>query len=315
MDLSIVIVSYNTRPLTLACLQSLFEQTSGIDFEVIVVDNGSSDDTAHAIAENFPQVQLITSDENRGFSFGNNLAAQEAKGEYLLLLNPDTVVLDRAIEKLFAFAKAHPEAGIYGGRTIFPDGTINPTCCFGKMTGWSLFCRAFGLSRIFKHTVLFNPETYGSWKFDAVKQVAIITGCFLMIKTDLWQQLNGFNPLFLMFGEEVDLCLRATKLGHHPLFTPDATIIHYGGASEPARSNRLMKVLRAESTLIREHWPAHKIRWGIYMLAIWVRMKSATLAILAGVNSAKFGHEADVWKNLWQNRAQWLNGWADNREL
>lgn len=310
MDLSIIIVSYNTCLLTLECLESVFEQTGHINFEAIVIDNDSSDGSAPAIAEHFPQVQLLACKKNHGFACANNLAARHATGEYLLLLNPDTVILNRAIEKLLAFAKAHPEAGIYGGRTIFPDGTINPTCCSGKMTAWSVFCRAFGFSRILKKRALFDPESYGSWAYDTIKQVDIITGCFLMVKHDPWEQLGGFNPVFFMYGEEVDLCLRARKLGYKPLFTPDAVIVHHGGASEPRGVDKLVKVLRSECTIIREHWPMYKRWWGLAMLLTRVRIKSVVLAILARINSPKYSSQTTVWKKLWEQRNEWSKGWS-----
>lgn len=310
MDLSIIIVSYNTRVLTLECLQSIFEQTSNVEFEVIVIDNNSNDESTNAIAERFQQVRLIASKENHGFARANNLASHHARGEYLLLLNPDTVVLDHAIEKLLSFAKTYPDAGIYGGRTIFSDGNLNPTCCFGKMTIWSLFCRAFGFSKMFKNTTLFNPESYGSWKRDSIKQVDIITGCFFLLKRDLWNQLNGFNPVFFMFGEEVDFCIRASELGCKPFFTPDATIVHYGGASENKMVNRLEKILCAESTIIREHWHGYKSWWALIMLLIWVRMKSAVFVILSRFNPTKFGSQSDAWNELWVRRNKWLKGWT-----
>jgi N-acetylglucosaminyl-diphospho-decaprenol L-rhamnosyltransferase len=314
MDLSIIIVNYNTRQLTLECLRSVFEQTLDINYEVIVVDNASSDDSAGAIARNFPQVKLIASKENHGFARANNLAAQNTKGDYLLLLNPDTVVLKRAIEKLLSFAIAHPEAGICGSRTVFPDGSVNPKCCFGESTAWSLFCRALGLSRIFKISTLFNPESYGSWAYDTVRQVDIITGCFFMVKRDLWEQLAGFNPVFFMYGEEVDFCLRARKLGYKPLFTPDAEIIHYGETSEPVKEERIYKVLCAQSTVIREHWPEYKRWWGLAMLLTWVRMKSFVFAVLGMVNSEHFNSQAIVWNSLWKRRKEWLKGWEVARQ-
>jgi len=314
MDLSIIIVSYNTRQLTLGCLRSIFEQTSDIDYEVIVVDNASSDDSANAIAGHFSQVQLIASKENQGFAQANNLAAQSTKGDYLLLLNPDTVVLNRAIEKLLSFARLHPEAGIYGGRTILPDGSISSKCCFGKMTAWSLFCRTFGFSMIFKKKALFDPESYGSWSYNTIKQVDIITGCFLMVRRDLWEQLGGFNPVFFMYGEEVDFCLRARNLGYRPLFTPDAEIIHYERASEPDKENRLIKILCSQSTIIREHWHGYKRLWGLAMLLTWVRVKSVVFAVLGRVNSAQFNSQAIVWNNLWKRRKEWLKGWEAVRQ-
>lgn len=130
MDVAILIISYNTRNLALACLKSVYEQTSGIDFEVLVVDNQSADGSAGTIAAEFPQVDLIRAPKNLGFAGGNNLAAKNSRGDWLLLLNPDTVVLDGAIQNMHAFAKTHLEASIFGGRTAFSDGSLNPKSCW-----------------------------------------------------------------------------------------------------------------------------------------------------------------------------------------
>jgi len=131
-DVSIIIVSFNTRELTLDCLRSVYEQTGDVTFEVFVVDNASTDGSAEAIAAAFPQVHLIANHENRGFAAANNQAAQYASGEWLLLLNPDTVVLNRAVDRLVAFARRavaeDAACGIFGGRTIFANGRLNPTC-------------------------------------------------------------------------------------------------------------------------------------------------------------------------------------------
>jgi len=315
MDLSILMVSYNTRELTVECLRSVFRETNSISYEVIVVDNASNDGSAQTISQDFPKVRLMFSEKNIGFARANNLAARYATGEYLLLLNPDTVILNRAIEKLLEFARTHPDAGIYGGRTTFPDGTLNPSCCFGKMTTWSLFCRAFGLSKIFRKTTLFNPELYGSWAFDTVKQVDIITGCFFMVKRELWEQLGGFSTTYFMYGEEVDFCLRARRYGYRPIFTPDAEIVHYGGASEPRGVDKLIKILRSECTIIREHWPGYKPWLGLAMFVTLVRIRSVVLSVLARFNSTKFNSEAAVWNKLWKRRKEWLKGWSAVKPL
>lgn len=314
IDVSIIIVNYNTHKYILDCLESVFKETSNINIEVIVLDNGSQDGSADVILRCMPNVHLIVSKENLGFAQGNNLAAQNAKGEYILLLNPDTVVIDRAVERLFAFAKANPIAGIYGGRTIFPDGTLNPDFCYRKMTPWSLFCRAFGLTILFKNTTFFNPETYGSWNYDSVREVDIITGCFFLVKTDLWHQLKGFNPLFFMFGEEVDFCLRAKKLGHNPLFTPDATIIHYSGASEPVKANSFIKTLCSHSTNIREHWPKSQVNFGVSMLIVRVGLKTLVLNILSAIGVSKFNSQAVIWTEAWRQRKEWIDGWYPEAE-
>ncbi len=246
---SVIVVSYNTRAMTIDCIASVLEQTS-VPYELIVLDNASPDGSAAAIAGAFPPesgVRLIASPENLGFARGNNVAAREATGDYILLLNPDTLVLDHAIDRLVAFAGRVPEAGIWGGRTLYDDGSLNPFSCWGRMTAWSLTCRLLGLTAIFRSSEFFNPEVYGAWPRDSEREVDIVTGCLFLIARETWDRLGGFDPAFVMYGEEVDLCLRARAAGLRPAITPEATIIHYRGASEKVRSDKMVRLLRSKS--------------------------------------------------------------------
>ena len=154
---SILIISYNTKAMTLACLASIAAETK-VAHEVIVLDNASPDGSAAAIAAAHPGIRLIASAVNHGFARGNNLAAAEARGRYLLLLNPDTLVLDGAIDRLAGFAGRTPEAGIWGGRTVFPDGSLNPMSVFGDQTLWSVFCRTSGLALAFTKQPRLQPR-------------------------------------------------------------------------------------------------------------------------------------------------------------
>lgn len=311
LKISVIIVNYNTKLLTLKCLESLYKETTNISFETILVDNASTDNSARAVAKEYPQVHLISSKKNIGFAKANNLAAKYANGKYILLLNPDTVIINKAIEKLLTFAQQNEQAGIWGGRTIFPDWSLNSTSCFGEMTLWSLFCRAFGLSCLFRNSNLFNPESFGSWKFDTVRHVGIVTGCFLMIKNELWQQLDGFDTTFFMYGEEVDLCLRAKKRGHQLMFTPTAEIIHHGGASELSEADRMPKVFCAKSTIIRMHWPKKYIKFGLIMLLMWVATRAAISSILGTLAPKKFSSQKQKWAELWRTRKQWQLGFGE----
>ena len=136
MDLSIIVVSYNTREITLECLRSVFAETHGLEFELLVVDNDSSDGSAEAIRSEFPDVWLDALDTNLGFAGANNHAAKRANGNYIQLLNPDTLVLDGAIQSLFRFAESYRGRGIFGGRTLFPDRSLNPSSCWSRITLW-----------------------------------------------------------------------------------------------------------------------------------------------------------------------------------
>lgn len=306
--LSIIVVSYNTRQMTLDCLRSIEEQTT-VPHEVIVLDNVSPDGSAGAIAEAFPRARLIASPENHGFAKGNNIAAEMARGEYLLLLNPDTLVLDGAIDKLMDFAARTPSAGIWGGRTLKGDMTLDPSCAFDDQTLWSIFCRTSGLSLVFKKSTLFNPEYYGGWQRDSERDVGVIMGCFLLIRRDIWTAMGGFDLSFVMYGEETDLCRRARDAGlAQPRLTPEAVIIHYGGASAPKVSRDILK-MKARVTLARRHLPAWQRPLGLWLLKVWPLTRKLSGGAISGLMgrkgaAAKGGH----WGEIWAERAAWQDG-------
>jgi GT2 family glycosyltransferase len=310
MDLSIFIVSYNTRELTRRCLQSVFEAGVAAEHEIILVDNASADGSADMVEREFPSVKLVRSDVNLGFAAGNNLARRHARGDWLLLLNPDTRVLGDAIDRLLAFSIAHPTAGITGGRTLNDDGTLNPWSCRGRPTRWGLFCQAVGLTTAFRMHRLFDPSSLGSWQRDSVRQVDVVVGCFLMISRALWDRLGGFDEQFFMYGEETDLCLRARSLGYRPTITPDAQIVHHGAASEPAEASKLVRLFSAYVLLFRKHWAPASRAFGVSMLALWAftRAFGGRVLELAGQRGA--AGRGRVWREVWRRRRDWLAGYG-----
>ena len=272
-ELTVIVVSYNTRALTLRALETLFEATRETTFRCVVYDNASEDGSAEAIAEAFPQVELIAAAENIGFAAANNAVAERVTTPYILLLNPDTEVFDGAVDRLMSFARAEPQAGIWGGRTVFPDGSLNIASCWNRITLWSVFCRASGLSSILRGSEVFNPEAFGSWPRDTVREVDIVVGCFLLIRTDLWHRLGGFDLKYFMYGEESDLCLRAARDGFRPMITPDAEIMHLVGASFSANERKVVLVMKARATLIRDHWPGWKVPLGLGLMWFWAALR------------------------------------------
>jgi GT2 family glycosyltransferase len=311
IDLSIIIVNFNTRQMTLACLRSIYAETRDISYEIIVVDNNSVDDSANAIATEFPGVRLIALGENTGFARGNNIAAKEARGRRILLLNPDTAVLDHAIDRLVGFANETPMCRLWGGRTLFKDGSLNPFSCWRRMTLWSLACFAIGLTYAGSSSPILSPETYGGWKRDTVRHVDIVSGCFLMIDRALWDQLGGFDPTFYMYGEEADLCLRARRAGARPIITPHATIVHYGGASAPSTLERLVMLFKGKATLVNRHWSPVSRRMGrvLFLLVPVVRWWGYGLsAQLSGRED--FHRSADNWRMMWVRRKDWIDGYS-----
>jgi GT2 family glycosyltransferase len=304
MDLSVLIVSYNTRELTLACLSSLYAKTAGLRFEVLVVDNASEDGSADAVAERFPRVTLLRLPQNVGFARANNLAARHARGDHLLLLNSDTVVLDGAVTRMVAFARAHPEAGIVGGRTLYGDGSLNPTSCFGQPTIWSAACTATGLSLLFRGSRWLNPEALGDWPRDTVHRVGVVTGCFLLIGRPLWDELGGFDERFFMYSEDTDLCLRASRLGRPCMHNPDATIIHYGGKSEKTRADKMAKVLAARTQLFAKHRGPAAV-WSVVRLHdLYVLTRMWAHAVLRPVSTSSRASYL-TWRGAWRRRGEW----------
>jgi hypothetical protein len=300
--LSIIVISYNTREMTLACLRSVVAETT-VPYQLIVVDNASQDGSAAAIAAAFPQAVLIAEPVNHGFGPAHRLARARATAPWLLLLNPDTVVLDRALDRLLAFAERTPQAGIWGGRTLYADGTLNPTSCFARMTLWSVFCRVTGLNGLFRSSRLFNSEFYGTWPRDTEAEVDIVTGCLLLIRRDTWDRLGGFDDVFVMYGEEVDLCLRARAIGLRPRVTPEATIIHHGGASQAVQSDRAVRLMRAKMELIKRHFPPGQRGPGLALFRLWPWTRALVGRAMVGGGGAE-------WRDVWRRRAEWQDGFA-----
>lgn len=306
-DLSIIIVNWNTREMTLACIDSLYRETRETDFETIVVDNGSTDGSAAAIAVAFPQVRLMAETANHGFAKANNIAAQQALGRRLLLLNSDTLVLDGAVDKLAAFAEHRPDASIWGGRTVFADGSLNIGSAWGAQTPWSAFCFAAGLTALFPHSNFFNPEGMTGWRRDSERQVDIVSGCFLMIDTALWRQLDGFDSAFFMYGEEADLCRRARDAGARPRVTPDATIVHYGGASGAVRANSSVSICRAKIGLARRGMTPVGASFTRACILASVVTRRIGFGVAARV-SDRFAPRAGLWREVLSRRPEWMQG-------
>lgn len=306
---SILIVSHNTRDLTMAAIDAAVRETA-TPCEIIVVDNDSSDGSCKAIAAHPAAPRLIALKENIGFGRANNLAARYANAEMLLLLNPDTVVLDHAIDRLLEFAHQNPGAKIWGGRTLFANGELNPSSCWRRISLWSTFCRTSGLAALFPKSTIFNTEAIGGWARDSVREVDIVSGCFFMIPTSLWSELGGFDHTFYMYGEEADLCLRAHRLGARPAITPAATIIHLGGASERTRAAKMIKLLAAKITLIDRHLDAWQRPLARQLMRLWPLTRLIALAMARAIQpSDKLSHGAAQWREVWQRRDEWQTGY------
>jgi GT2 family glycosyltransferase len=293
MELSVLVVAYRNPELTRECLASVLAQTHAPEYEVIVVDNDSGDGTPEMIEREFPRVRLIRASSNLGFARANNVAARAARGEHLILLNPDTIVLDRALERLLAFAREQGP-GVYGGRTLTPAGALDPRSCWGTQTLWSAFCFATGLSTAFRGHRLLDPESLGGWRRDSVRDVGIVTGCLLLAPHALWEELGGFDERFWMYGEDSDLSVRAHRRGYPVRITPDATIVHVVGASSVG-GRKMAMIMKARATLMRKHWHPAARTLGLALLVAGVRLRAA--------------RGGEMWPEVWRARRNWLGGY------
>lgn len=230
LDISIIIVSWNTREITKNCLQSIREQTSGISYEVIVIDNNSADGSQEMIAREFPEAVLIANSENKGFATANNQGLAIARGRYFLLLNSDTIVLDGAVQRSLAFAEQKPDVGIIGCRVLNSDGSLQPSC-FMYPSLVNLLLAATYLYKVFPQSRFFGREFMSWWLHDTEKDVQVVRGCFMLVKREAYEQVGPMDSRFFMYAEETDWCYQFGMKGWRILFTPAAQIIHLGGRS------------------------------------------------------------------------------------
>jgi GT2 family glycosyltransferase len=230
MKLSIVILCWNDLKVIGDCLASIYSGTHSIEFEVIVSDNGSSDGSIEFIHKNYPQVRLIENGRNLRFSKGNNVGIRTSHGEYVLILNPDTIIHEGALEGIVAFADKHPEAGAFGCRVLNSDGTYQG-CIWPFPTPRSEWIRALGLRPLGFVSEAFHPGAYLKWKGGTERAVGYPAGCFILVRGELLKRLGGFDEQFFYYYEETDLCRRIWNLGYSVLYTPEVSITHLWGQS------------------------------------------------------------------------------------
>lgn len=255
MDLSIIILNYNTCELTLKALRSVYASRTGYQFEVILIDNASSDSSVEKIREEFPQVQLIENEENVGFSKANNQGMRIATGRYVLLLNSDTVVQTDTLEIMVRFMDEHPDVGASGCKVILPDGSLDKACRRGFPTPSASFYYAFGISKLFPHVPRFNQYQLGYLNPDEEYPVDCLVGAFMLVRRKAIDEVGLLDEQFFMYGEDVDWCYRIKQAGWTNYYYPKTHIIHYKGASSRKRPLKIVyEFHRAMYLFHRKHF-------------------------------------------------------------
>jgi hypothetical protein len=261
MDVSIIIVSWNTRAVLKNCLDSIYQKTRGVSFEVIVIDNASVDRSAEMVKREFPGAILIENCQNRGFAAANNQGMAVATGRYILLLNSDTLVMDQTITETVFFADYNPEAAVVGCRVLNKDGTLQPSCFMFPSIGNMLLSSSY-LYKLFHRSHFFGREGMTWWDRDDMREVDVVTGCFMLARSEAIRQVGVMDERFFMYGEETDWCYRFKKAGWKILFTPAVEIVHLGGQSSRYVSDKMIVQLRLSILqFIEKHhgWLTYKL--------------------------------------------------------
>ncbi|RCX18999.1 hypothetical protein DFP94_10515 [Fontibacillus phaseoli] len=255
MDLSVIILSYNTCHLTLDCLRSVFDSETVYSYEAIVVDNASIDDSVASIREQFPQVRLIENFENTGFAKANNQAMAISNGRYVLLLNSDTIVQPDTFQTMIAYMDEHPNVGAAGCKVILPDGSLDKACRRGFPTPSASFYYAFGFSKLFPDKPRFNQYQLGYMDPNKTYPIDCLVGAFMMVRQEAIQQVGGLDDTFFMYGEDIDWCYRIKQAGWGIHYHPATYIVHYKGASSRRKPVKIIyEFHRAMWIFHRKHY-------------------------------------------------------------
>ncbi len=272
IDLSIIIVNYNVKEFLQNLLDSLHKATQNISHEIIIVDNASDDGSVEIIEERFPSVHLIKNQKNIGFGKANNLALEKAKGKYLLLINPDTIVKENTFEKLIKFFEDTSDAGIVGCKVLNPDGTLQLPCRRGFPGPWTSFTKITGLSKLFPKSKLLARYHLTYLDENKTYEVDAISGAFMFIKRETYEKVGGFDPDFFMYGEDLDLCYRTQKAGFKVYYFHETEIIHYKGEStKRSRIDETKVFYNAMHLFVKKHFSASFVVQLILRAAIALR--------------------------------------------
>ena len=249
VDVSIIIVNWNTSMLLKNCLSSIFNQNMGLKYEVIVVDNASEDGSVKMVKEKFPTVKLVQNTKNIGFAAGNNIGMKIATGRYILLLNPDTIILDNAIHKTVMIADNKKNVAVLGCQVWLNEKKIQKTC-FRFPSIYSLIVQSFGLYKIFPHSKVLNRNSYCEWDRKTKKYVDVISGMYMLVRKKLIKKVGLMDEDYFVYAEETDWCYRFYKAGYRCMFTPKAKIIHCDGGGKSTQQISVKMYVQMQKSIL-----------------------------------------------------------------
>ena len=308
VDITIVIVNYRVKYFLEQTLHSVEEALEGLQGEVYVIDNNSGDDSIEHARKLFPWVKFIENKKNVGFARANNQGIVAAKGEFTLILNPDTIISSESLCSPIAWMREHQECGAVGVRMVDGNGVFLPESKRAFPTPWVSFCKIFGLSKLFPNSPFFAKYHLRFLSDREAHQIDILSGAFMLCRTELLQEVGGFDEDFFMYGEDIDLSYRLHKTGHSNWFLP-VEIIHYKGESTKKDTMRYVRVFY-EAMLIfyRKHYPRYSwVGYPLVQLGVAIRASMAMLKrIFQRILPTKSPHPTNnaPWVILSENHAR-----------
>lgn len=280
MDITVIIVNYNVKYFLEQCLRSVQRASSGMDIETIVVDNNSKDGSQQMLGEKFPEVLLIDNQDNPGFSKANNQGIDIAKGKYVLLLNPDTIVQEDTFQQCYDFMEAHPKGGALGVKMLDGEGKFLPESKRALPTPMVSFYKIFGLASIFPTSKTFGKYHLTYLSKEENHEIGILSGAFMFMRKQTLDEIGGLDETFFMYGEDIDLSYRVTNAGYQNYYLADTKIIHYKGESTKKGSLNYVRVFyQAMIIFAKKHFGGNKQRFFIFFIRLAVYLR-ALLAIV-----------------------------------
>jgi len=285
MKLSVIIVNYNVKYFLEVCLDSVSRAARGKDIEVIVVDNNSSDNSCSMVMECFPTVTLVENKDNRGFSKANNQGVAMAKGEYILFLNPDTVMPEDFFSKTLAYMDAHPEAGALGPRLIDGKGRFAPDAKKSYPTLSVAIFKTIGLNKVFSKSAYFNKYYAVQVGEREVAPVEVLSGCCMMVRRKAMDEAGGpFDEDYFMYCEDVDLSYRIEKAGYKNIYFPEADLIHYKGESTRKMTLSYVRTFNeALVTFVKKHYTKKQARLYVLFINVGIIVRAILGTIKRGL--------------------------------
>ncbi|MEM1214264.1 MAG: glycosyltransferase [Bacteroidota bacterium] len=284
MKLTVIIVNYNVRYFLEQALLSVRKAAQRVATEVYVVDNNSVDDSVAMVREKFPEVYLIANTDNPGFSIANNQAIRQSTGEYVLLLNPDTLVEEDTFERSVHFMDEHPDAGGLGVRMIDGAGNFLPESKRGFPSPWVAFAKTFGLATLFPKSQRFNQYHLGYLSEHETHEVDVLAGAFMLLRRSVLNEIGLLDETFFMYGEDIDLSYRIVQAGYKNYYYPDTTIIHYKGESTKKGSLNYVKAFyQAMIIFARKHFTGRQASLFVAMLQVAIYLRAGMTLVANGL--------------------------------